>query len=444
MSEHLSAELVKRFHLQALVADERVHVRQHVMKCDHCRNLAIDELSLSIGLHDLADALAPHPNRGALHLDYETIEEYVENTLDQTESAEAEQHLGLCHECSSEVKDLRESLETIVTTASTSSNQPTNTGIQHLLLQFSSFRLQRPLRVAAIALAILAVLTVIVILRLKIYRPGEQPNSTQFAAGPSSSPGGSMSPQAISSPKPTPKQSPRKPSKISPLDVSPREEIALIDRGKRVFLDTNGNLHGLESIPNQSQLATRDALRGQTIKYPQVLNELENAQGAMRAPSGNDDVAKILYPADIVIEEERPVFSWTPANNVSGYRVEIADSRFHSVVKSDVLPPTSTSWTSSAPLGRGQNYSFVIRIFKADGERETITAPKSFRILDEDKLRELVRLKETSDSHLALGVFYAQEGMLQAAMDQFEQLIKENPSSDLPRKLLRTVQSWKK
>jgi hypothetical protein len=55
-----------------------------------------------------------------------------------------------------------------------------------------------------------------------------------------------------------------------------------------------------------------------------------------------------------------------------------------------------------------------------------------------------VRLKETSDSHLALGVFYAQEGMLQAAMDQFEQLIKENPSSDLPRKLLRTVQSWKK
>ena len=442
MSEHLSAELVRLFHLQSLIASERFYIRDHVMKCDQCRNLAIDEQSLSIGLHDLADALAPTPNRGAFHLEYETIEGYVENTLDQPESAEVDQHLEACLECSRDVKDLRESLETMAKAASTSSNQPTNMGIQDPLLQFSWFGLRRPLRIAAAALAILAVITVIVILKLKIQRPGEPPNSPQFAAGPSSSPGESMSPQAISSPKPTPTQSPRKPSEISPLHASPT--VALIDRGKRVFLDANGKLHGLESIPNRSQLATRDALREQTIKHPQVLNELENAEGAMRAPSGNDDVAKILYPANIVIEEGRPVFSWAPANNASGYRVEIADSRYQSVMKSDVLPATTTSWTASAPLRRGQNYSFVIRIFRVDGHAESISAPKSFRILDEDKLRELIRLKETSDSHLALGVFYAREGMLRAAMDQFEQLIRENPSSELPRKFLRIVQSWNK
>jgi hypothetical protein len=112
-------------------------------------------------------------------------------------------------------------------------------------------------------------------------------------------------------------------------------------------------------------------------------------------------------------------------------------------VKSDILPLTRTSWTSSAPLVRGQDYSFVVRIF-IHGDRESITAPKSFRVLSEDKRLELIRLKETSDSHLALGVFYAQEGMLRAAIDQFEQLRRENPSSDLARKLLRTVQSWNK
>ena len=65
-----------------------------------------------------------------------------------------------------------------------------------------------------------------------------------------------------------------------------------------------------------------------------------------------------------------------------------------------------------------------------------------FKVLEEVKARELNRLKR-ANSHLALGVFYAQEGMATEADREFQFLVDNNPQSSIAQRLLRIIESWK-
>jgi hypothetical protein len=72
------------------------------------------------------------------------------------------------------------------------------------------------------------------------------------------------------------------------------------------------------------------------------------------------------------------------------------------------------------------------------------SAPEvKFAILSGNDLNELNQLKKT-DSHFALGVFYARVGLVSEAEREFQKLIQLNPQSELPRKLLQSVRSGRK
>jgi hypothetical protein len=66
-----------------------------------------------------------------------------------------------------------------------------------------------------------------------------------------------------------------------------------------------------------------------------------------------------------------------------------------------------------------------------------------FKVLEAAKARQLRSLKSRANSHLALGVFYALEGILDEAEREFQLLVNDNPDSPIAAKLLRTVQSWR-
>jgi len=66
-----------------------------------------------------------------------------------------------------------------------------------------------------------------------------------------------------------------------------------------------------------------------------------------------------------------------------------------------------------------------------------------FAILSSNDLNELNQLKK-SNSHLALGVFYAKVGLVTDAERELEKLIQLNPQSELPRKLLQSVRNLRK
>ena len=106
---------------------------------------------------------------------------------------------------------------------------------------------------------------------------------------------------------------------------------------------------------------------------------------------------------------------------------------------------TTTVWQPSKPLPRGANYSWQVTATLADGT-ETVSpsspAPQArFRVIEQNLFDDINKL-ETSGarpSNLALGVLYAKAGMKREARAAFEGLVKENPNSDIVRKLLQSV-----
>ncbi|MGH9898134.1 MAG: hypothetical protein ACRD63_08185, partial [Pyrinomonadaceae bacterium] len=88
----------------------------------------------------------------------------------------------------------------------------------------------------------------------------------------------------------------------------------------------------------------------------------------------------------------------------------------------------------------------TVSAFKNENETTSSTPIASemrFKILEQKKVDELSLLQK-SDSHLARGVFYAQQGMMAEAESEFSALVKADSESMAAKKLLQTVQSWRK
>lgn len=220
--------------------------------------------------------------------------------------------------------------------------------------------------------------------------------------------------------------------------------VALKDGARKVTLDQAGNVVGLPSLSAESRQAVKNALTGEPLKRPDVLDEVASADVSVRAPTGNEERVSITYPANRVIQENQPSLRWTPSTTAEAYRIEIADETFHQIAKSEDLPGTMQSWTPSRPLKRGGIYTWTIRVVNSGGEPSASTSQAKFKVLSEDKVGELNQLKTSSPSHLALGLFYAREGMIAEANREFQALVQENPRSPVAKKLRSEIQAWQR
>ena len=188
----------------------------------------------------------------------------------------------------------------------------------------------------------------------------------------------------------------------------------------------------------------KSALEGEKLDRPDVLDDVATAQVSVRGPNENVEPIKIFYPTNTVIAETQPKLRWAPAKTATAYRIEIADEGFHQVAKSQDLPASTLTWTPTSPLKRGMVYTWTIRAVNQNGELSSVTSQGKFKVLAKDGNRRLSRLKITPQSHLALGLFYAREGMIAQAEREFGVLVKENPDSSVAKRLLSEVRSWRK
>src|SRR5262249_32817357 len=223
-------------------------------------------------------------------------------------------------------------------------------------------------------------------------------------------------------------------------NAPPAEMIALNDSGHRVSLNSSGRLSGLENLSPELQQSIKDFLLAEEIKRPDILAEINGVNSSLRGiGTGQKQSFKLLSPIGVVIAEDRPVFKWEPLEGATAYRVEISGSPSRAPISSDQLPPHDTQWAPPEALRRGKVYSWVV-IATVNGV-EVVSPPVSmpeakFKVLEEEKTRELNRLK-TANSHLALGVSYAREGMTVEAKEEFQILVENNPQSPFAQRLLR-------
>lgn len=435
MSAHLSNEIVERFHAQALAAGDRGVIYNHIVACEPCRQRVVTPQIEAVALRTLTGHLLPTEDEEPFHLELETIEAFVDDTLDPLDRSTVKLHLEDCAQCVAEVSDLRESLATM---KAASRRHPERLPAESRSSRSSKFSM--PIRIAAmVALIAFAAVALIAVFRWRSSSPSISTGSQATPLGSPQAPALTPSPSTGANP---PKLAENPPTK-EPSE-QPRNVLSLKDGPNEIALDQGGNVLGLSSLPAETREAVKEALTEERLSRPTVLNDVTSAEVSVRSSTGSEERIRIIYPANTVIKDNKPTLRWTPSKTAEAYRLEIADHTFHQVAKSEDLPATTQSWTPSTPLKRGGIYTWTIRAVNKAGELSALTSQAKFKILGEDKVRELNRLQTGSQSHLALGLFYAREGMISEAEREFGNLVKQNPDSAVAKRLLKDVRSWRR
>jgi hypothetical protein len=434
MTDHLSILQVKQLCVSALPDNELVAAAIHTDSCQSCNQRFIEELKRQRGSATPNFTLEPEFWFRNDHLDFDDLVALADNTFDEETLEIINIHLNACETCREDVRSFLAFREATAREMDISYSRPeyqtTHRNVE-AAVWWQRLQSRRIYAVAAIVLVAIAVLIGVIALN-------STSGSLEANRKDETNQGSERSPSITPSPAPG--------VVSSPANVDESARVAMLkDSGGDITIDKNGRITGLDGISENSRQYTARAAFSERIESAEVLKHLTGEQSGLR---GNDDGPKgfrILYPVRRIVTEDRPLFRWQSLPGVSSYRVYVLDANGNQVGQSQELPSTQTQWKAPA-LTRGHVFSWVVTAI-VDGKKivsPSVSAPEiKFAVLSTADLQELTRLKKYK-SHLALGVFYARAGLLDDAEREFQTLIKLNPDSELPRKLLQSVRSNRK
>ena len=435
MTHHLSKSQVERFSVSALTEDEAAAAAVHMADCQDCHQRFVAELNHQRGSIPFSFTLDPEFWFRDDHVDFDLLVGLADETLDQDTQEIIGIHLKTCETCREDVRSFLAFRKASAGEMNVSYARPDYESIQNLVPAAPWWRalLTRPTyAIAGVVLLGLALLVGMIALN-KRSGPLEASNKDQANTGAERNP--DVSP-------------PRSPDTVStPASVDDSAQVAkLNDGGGEVTIDKSGRVTGLDNVSETSRQYIARAALSEQIQPADVLRRLSGQQSGLRGDGHNGKAFKLLYPSRRVVTEDKPTFKWESLSGVTSYRVYILDANSDQVAQSEELPPTQTQWKPPTPLRRGQIFSWVVTAL-IDGKEivsPSASAPEvKFAILSGNDLNELNQLKK-SDSHLALGIFYARVGLVTEAEREFQKLIQLNPQSELPRKLLQSVRNLRK
>ncbi len=194
--------------------------------------------------------------------------------------------------------------------------------------------------------------------------------------------------------------------------------------------------------PKREQDGPIHRLRGLQRAETPVLTSLTTKTGSLMG--GNPGVPfALLAPVAQVSESARPKFRWQALDGAVSYTVTVYNAAFNKVATSPLL--TTTEWQPAQPLPRGLTYSWQVKALK-DGQEIAAPVPPApeakFKVLEPSKLQEVTNARrQFAGSHLALGLLYAEAGLLPEAERELQALVEANRTSTLARKLLQSVKA---
>jgi hypothetical protein len=428
VSEHLSAPVIEQYQRRQLPPEALLTVDDHLAACVACRELAgaggDGERAFASLRNDLQAAALEESD----HLSEAQLMAFVADDLNEIELESVQSHLEICNLCEADARDLlafREELAGLpLVVPSSPTKSPASERPGFLRAWFVNWT---PLQFAAAAVIVFCMVTATFLFRRLTRSP--KPDVAAVRATPEVSPGAVA---AVPSPAP---------SEAVPEDTASETVVALDDGGKRVTVDRQGNLRGLEELPPSSQRAVKTALLTKHAELPAALADLAGKSGTLLG--GTEGVAfPLLSPVGTIIRSDRPTMRWRKLIEATNYTVRIFDAAFNLVAESP--PLQTTSWAVPHQLSRGRVYSWHVAALKNSKEVVSPRPPAPdarFKVLEKDKATELERLEAAHPgSHLARGVLYAEAGLRAEAEKEFGALLKENPKSPVSQRLLKSVQ----
>lgn len=149
----------------------------------------------------------------------------------------------------------------------------------------------------------------------------------------------------------------------------------------------------------------------------------------------------VTSPVSTALLSDRPVFTWEQAKEAVGYQVSVIDDTGTTV---DTSPSVQTTfWKADKPLPTGELLRWQVTATESGQTSETApVGGAKFRVLDPDRAAQIEDAQKTfSDQPLALGILYAQAGMLDEAERAFEKAQKDDPTNSMAPKLLADVKA---
>jgi hypothetical protein len=225
-----------------------------------------------------------------------------------------------------------------------------------------------------------------------------------------------------------------------PSAASPKIVLALNDADGQVSIDDAGHISGLGELSPSAAKTVKEALMNEHVNLS-GLDGLKTKNSALMGQHEEGVPIVLVEPIGRVLRSDRPTFVWRPSPGTTDYTVTVFDTKFKEVASSG--PQTGSRWKVPAPLPRGQIYLWQVSANK-NGELIKSPVPPApearFRIVSQHKVALLTQAEKAhQNSHLLLGVLYAEAGLLKKAQREFRLLLKANPGSPVAEKLLRQV-----
>jgi hypothetical protein len=455
MNNHPLPQQLEQYFARTLAPNLFLLVHKHVSSCRLCSEKHPRRRTIKEDYETLWSALTTATGDEPYHLSDTTLSVYLDKGLNEIDQEIADSHLEYCEACRDKVWRLQERTEAPSFKKPLAPLQDISSGARDSQ-QRASYAPALAARWPALTIAALVILGFVITAALMLLRSQavlrERPSASNGVA-----PSGNqnLSPQASESSgnaETTQGASAESGEQRFKINREPQREtqslntVVVNDGPRRVTVDGRGRVTGLEELSAQLRQAVRAALISQSLERPALLSELRGRASALRGETEASVPFKLLRPFGQVVQSDQPEFRWQPLAGAESYLVTITDSELNEVAVS--VPLTATRWRTPRPLARGVTYSWQVTA-RRDGQNVTsplMPAPEArFRVLDRTSNQELLRARRVyRGSHLTLGILYFRYGLLDEAEQEFRALVKENPQSNLARKLLRDVELMKR
>lgn len=404
MPDHLPPAQLERYRLRTLDPRALLAADDHLAKCPACRERLAGGAPIAEAFdalrRDLRSAVESPP-----HVGYDELAAYADGTLDAVDREVVEGHLALCPSCAAEARELTAFRDTLASTVPTPARE----------------RPRRPasVRWLPVPIAAAAVVAVLWLGTHDLLRRGDEPRAGLEAP-------------ATSAPRPTGAGGPR---------------VALQDAPGTVTLDGSGRLAGLPGLTLDDQEAVTRALRARRVDAPPFLADLIGRRGTLlAAPVRPDERFEVLGPVGTAVTSTRPTFRWGALPGATSYTVAVFDADYAQIAAGG--PLRGLEWRPARPLVRGREYAWQVTAVR---NRKEVVAPSApapearFRVLKQERVDHLERVRSaTSGSHLAMGVLYAEAGLVEDAERELRELAQANSSSGEAQALLRSLEAWRR
>jgi hypothetical protein len=452
VAEHLTKQHIEACRAGELSADRLPYVYDHIAVCEACRKIVGGVSQLRASLDNWKNDFAIEPLD---HIPYEQIAAYIDAKIDDVEREIVESHIKVCGQCSREAQDLKafsaeftpalaneSTVERL--TISTPVEQTASPGLWE---KFAAFwrapKYWIPLQLASTAAAIL----LCVWLATNALRSENTELKTELAKVREEN---DVLQQEFNATNSTIENLQAQLSDLQQSNLKPGDGNALVallnDGADQITLDKAGNLTGLKSLPPVYQQMVKTSILTERLQTPSAISSLIGRAGTLMGGAGEGVAFALLSPVGTNVSTDHPTFRWRALKGAVSYLVAVYDENFNYVATSQ--PITTTSWTVPKALKRGAIYFWQVSAMKDGKEIKSPVPPApeaKFRVIEQTKADELSQLKKSSaNSHLAAGLIYARDGLLDDAEREFELLVQANPKSAIARKLLSNVKALRR